>query len=279
MWYYVFLLPVQLWYNRKALGSPERYHAFVRKAAGEAKPPPASTYPEGPDGGWRYEFKRLPRHDELLERYGLDEIAGQGTAFERALRVMKWLTAHTYYSGMSVWSCRLPDDGLKILRYAYDGPFRKSINCRHKAIALADCLMALGIFALPIWLVRDGACHVITHVWLPEESRWVMLDPSLDSYIADEAGRVLHLIEIYERHRKGKALHVAQYNLNGTQDCREVYLNSFLLGCLLEIEVYDGTDSRRNDPRNRLVPEGVEPRDAKTRVITTAELLAGAEKL
>jgi len=78
-----------MWNNRRALRSPESYVEFLRRfaAAPEAayflqNSARASGYPEGPDGGWRYEFKPLPAQEELLKAYGLNEIAGQESAIE-----------------------------------------------------------------------------------------------------------------------------------------------------------------------------------------------------
>jgi len=274
-----------MWNNRRTLRSPEDYVKFLREcaAAPEAayflrNSEQAGPYPEGPDGGWRQEFTCLPVHEKLLKAYKLDEIAGQGATFTRALRLMGWLSAHTWYNGMSIWDARLPDDGLKILRYACDKPFLRCINCRHKAIALADCLRAVGMAAMPVgfcnYTYRPGEENVIptpnhlaVHLWLPEESRWVMLDPSFNSYASDEKGRALNLIEIQKLHRLGGELHVAQYDFNGTQDFREEYLNGFVLGSLLEIVTLGG--------KCRLLPEDVPRRDDdKARAITAAELLA-----
>ena len=269
--------------HRQALRSPEDYAVVLRKNTADpfiatliSRAQQAGAFPQEPDNGWRYDFTRLPMHDKLCEYYSLDKIAGQGSAFERSLRIMDWLCAHTYYSGISVqsWLLGAWASTSLALRLAYGGPFRRSVNCIHKAAILSDCLLAAGVVAMPCFIVHGGFKHRVVHVWLPEESRWVMLDPSFNSYIIDNEGRVLHLIEIQRKHRAGEAMHVAQYHLNGTQDCREIYLDGFILNCLLEIEVYNGTGSKRKGPRNRLVPEGVEPRDAKLRAITTMELLA-----
>jgi len=281
------------------VGTPEKYAAYVRKCAGEPQAAyfernarQAGAYPQGPDGGWRYRFERLPVHDQLLKAYALGEIAGQGDAFTRALRVMDWLTAHTWYRGMSFWSTLFNTSyfsgkgftSLHMLRFAWDAPFSRSINCGHKAYLLADCLLAVGMHAMPVsfnnYTYRPGEekvvpCpnHSVVHLWLPEESRWVMLDPSFNSWIDDGAGRALNLVEIQGRHRSGEEIRVAQYNFNGTQECRAEYLAGFVLGSLLEIALEDG--ARRNGSlRNVLLPEDVPHTDEKRRYITAAELLA-----
>jgi len=286
------------WNNRETRRSPENYAAFVRKCAADSEMPrlrenaqQAGPYPEGPDNGWRYKFGRLPVHDRLLKACKLDEIAGQGDTFTRALRLMGWLCAHTWYSGASFWSARFSNsyfqgkriDSMRILRFAFDKPFSHSINCGHVGYLLADCLLAAGFSAIPVTMknyiyhaggekTKGVPNHTVVHLWLPEERRWVMLDPSLDSYISGSDGRALNLAEIYER-RGGDDLRVARYSLNGTQECREEYLGYFILGSLLEIMVEDGA-CRDGSLRNRLLPGGVPLKGEKVRAITIAELLA-----
>ena len=283
------------WSNRTSIASHEGYAARMSKYA--ATPDAAywprnsahaGAYPEG-DNGWRYKFQRLPVHDQLEKACGLNEIAGQGSAFARALRLMDWFCARTCYCGMEIRACYRfqgkKEDSLRILRYAYDGGFARAINCRHKAYVFSDCLMAVGIYAIPIALgsrtYRPGEeivtmtpSHFVVHAWLPEERRWVMLDPSLNSYATDGAGRALNLVEIQALHRQGAGMRVARYDFNGTQDHREYYFQGFILGSLLEMFVHDGTDRQKSGPRNRLLPTDVPQKDKDTRAITTMELLA-----
>jgi len=282
------------WSNRESIASHGGYAARMSRYA--ATPDAAywvqnsaraGAFSEG-DSGWRYKFERLPVHDQLLEAYGFDEIAGQGSTFERALCLMDWFCAHTCYNGMEIRAASRfqgkKEDSLHILRYAYDGGFRRAINCRHKAYVFADCLTAAGIFAMPIAMgsrtyrpdeepVTMTPCHFVVHAWLPEERRWVMLDPSLNAYITDEAGRALNLVEMQGLHRWGETMRVAQYDFNHTQDCRETYLDNFILAALLELLVRDGTDRGKSGPRNRLLPEDVLQKDKDTRAITTNDLL------
>jgi len=275
------------WGNRKSIASHQGYVAYISKwATGPSADywvrnnARASRYPEG-DHGWRHDFTRLPVHDALLREYALDAVAGQGSTFTRALALMDWFCAHTSYNGMEIRACYRfqgkKEDSLRILRYAYDGGFRRAINCTHKALAFADCLMAAGITALPLamqsytWRPGEEAVtptpnHFVVHVWLPESRRWVMLDPSLNSYVADETSGALHLAEIHERHRRGESLRVARYDFNGTQDHREHYLRGFILGSLLEILTFDAKCS--------LLPDNVPRKDKSIQAITVAELLA-----
>ena len=258
--------------DREVLHSAEKCAASVREEcayfsqAGFAQNAArAGAYPAGLDGGWRYDFTLLPMHHKLLNAYGLQKIAGEGGDFDRVLRLMEWLCAHTWYNGGSIWSAYLfqrRENSAHMLRYAFDKPFARALNCKHRALLLADCLLALGICAMPLWLRNesrqdDGSVstfkHCVVHAWLGDERRWVMLDPSFDSYVTDENGRALHLVEIHERYRKGEHLGVAQYAFNGKQDCEDIYLECFLLASLRSIYMRGGTKDHL-DPRNCLSP-------------------------
>ena len=280
--------------NRRSIASHAGYVAYLGKWTGghaaywAQNNASAGPYPEG-GSGWRYAFERLPVHDALLKEYGLNDIAGQGGTFTRALRLMDWFCAHTCYCGMEIRAAYRfqgkKEDSLRILRYSYDGGFAHAINCRHKAYVFADCLIAAGIWAMPIAMgsftyrpgeedVTPRTSHFVVHAWLPEEARWVMLDPSMNTYVIDEEDRALHLIEIHECRRRGETLRLARYDFNGTQDHREHYLRGFILSSLLELFLRDGTDRQKSGPRNRLLPEGVPQKDKNTRAVTATELLA-----
>jgi transglutaminase-like putative cysteine protease len=99
---------------------------------------------------FEYEFEYLPYYNELIEKLKLNKVAGKGNSFERILNLMQWLTDNTHYCGYSSLSGpRLPEE---ILTYSFCKGFDGAINCANKAALLADLLMAVGIFALPVWI-------------------------------------------------------------------------------------------------------------------------------
>jgi len=286
--------PLALWNNRDMWRSPEAYAGYVRRCGSTPQAAfflrssaEAGAYPQG-DHGWRYKFERLAVHDKLEKAYGLCEIAGQGSVFERALRIMDWLSAHVWYNGMSVITpsfCRGKRLGsLRRLRFSYGKVFWRALNCAHMAYILADCLISAGIQVMPLAITNDsywpgdnpgkGPCHAVVHAWLPEERRWIMLDPSFNAYITDGEGRVLNLAELQAAHGAGEQIHIAQYSFNGTQDCKAEYLSGFVLGALINIHAWDGTADLSSFARNKLLPEGVPLVNANARAITIPELLA-----
>lgn len=139
----------------------------------------------------------MPQLDELREKYGLSAIAGEGSGFDRAIRVMDWLTAHVRHDGSSNLNGKRC--ALTALDYAFDQP-DKGVNCAWLATTLAECLLALGLAARPVYIMPfapyDGDNHVVTHLWLEEKQQWVMLDPTVNAYAMDGQGRLLDVFSL-----------------------------------------------------------------------------------
>ena len=134
-----------------------------------------------------------PRLSELNAKWGLSEIAGEGDTQTRALNLLHWLCAHTIKGNPQSVPEDLQMHAGGLLGWCFDRPGNDP-NCKHLSIILSECLLAVDIKAYALWCfpkVYEGDNHVVVQVWLPEENRWVMLDPSFDLYVMDEAGRVL----------------------------------------------------------------------------------------
>lgn len=131
-----------------------------------------------------------PELTELREKYNLAGIAGDGSAFDRAVRLMDWLTTHVRHDG----SCN-PEGkrgALTALAYAYDRADR-GVNCAWLATTLTECLLSLGIAARTVYIMPfapyDCDNHVVTHVWTG--TQWVMLDPTCNCFVRDTASNLL----------------------------------------------------------------------------------------
>jgi len=138
-----------------------------------------------------------PELADLRNQYGLTVIAGEGDIFTRAVRVMDWLTTHVRHNG----NCN--PEGKRCastaLAFAFDQP-DKGVNCAWLATTLTECLLSLGIPARTVYIMPfapyDGDNHVVTHLWLPQKQQWVMLDPTVNAYAMDEAGRPVDVFSL-----------------------------------------------------------------------------------
>lgn len=195
-------------------------------------------------------FEHTPQYDELLRRYDIPQFSAEKTVFGRSLAIMNWLTENTSYCGMQEKMLR--DDTLDILDFSVGNGFECAINCRYKAIALTDMLIARGIKAYPIALTSGEAdrvsCHFIVHVYLDDEERWVVLDPSFNTYFTDDSGAALNVFKLRELMLSGKKPHAVGYNFNGTKECEDIYITYFIGLGLTNIATWnDNSNDRRNE--------------------------------
>ena len=82
-----------------------------------------------------YDFD-CPEYKALLEKYALDQIAGEGTAFQRSVRLMHWMAPRLTHKGD--YDNHVPFNSLDLLEYSLDKP-EQGINCRNKSIILTEC--------------------------------------------------------------------------------------------------------------------------------------------
>lgn len=187
-------------------------------------------------------------HTQLNEKYNLSDIATADSDSDKAVQILEWLTKHTYYSGMQMKM--LNDDTLKILDYSFDKPFNRAINCRYRAIAFADCLVAVGIKAFPVAMVSSEftGSHFTCLVYISEEDKWCSFDPSFGCWFTDEEGELLDIFEIRELFLENKEPVVKGYSFNGKQENFDVYMNSFLKFCVSNLSTWaDNSIDRRSE--------------------------------
>ena len=188
-------------------------------------------------------------HIQLNEKYNLSEIATADSDFDKTVQLLEWLTEHTYYSGMQMKM--LNDDTFDILDYSFDKSFKHAINCRYRAIAFADCLIAVGIKAFPVAMVSSEftGSHFTCLVCISEEDKWCSFDPSFGCWFTDKEGELLDIFEIRELFLKNKEPVVKGYSFNGKQENFDVYMNSFLKFCISNLSTWadNSTDRRSED--------------------------------
>jgi hypothetical protein len=158
------------------------------------------TFAEGnPDAQIRYDFS-CPEFVTLREKYDLERIAGKGSDFTRAKRLLHHLAPRLHHS--SWYDNHVPCNALDLLEYSFDKP-DQGINCLNKSKILAECCLALGIYARRVSILPyspyDFDNHVVTEIYDRKLKKWIMLDITTDGYFVDEEKHPLSLLEI--RHR------------------------------------------------------------------------------
>lgn len=204
-------------------------------------------------------------HAQLNEKYNLSDIATAECDFDKTVQILEWLTQHTYYSGMQIRL--LKDDTLNILDYSFDKPFTRAINCRYRAIAFADCLVAVGIKAFPVCMVSSGfsTSHFTCLVYMSENDKWCSFDPSFGCWFTDDEGNLLDIFEIRQLFLENKEPIVKGYSFNGEQENFDVYMNCFMKLCISNLSTWaDNSTDRRSEKTfsgrkqfNAVIPEEI----------------------
>ena len=153
-------------------------------------------FAQGEDTVINYDFS-CPEFAVLREKYSLEKIAGKGTDFARAKRLLHHLAPRLTHS--SWYDNHVPCNALDLLDYSYEQP-EHGINCLNKAKILAECCLALGIYARRVsirpYSPYDLDNHVVTEIYDRKMKKWIMLDATTDGYFVDEAKTPLSLVEM-----------------------------------------------------------------------------------
>jgi len=144
----------------------------------------------------QYDFEHED-YGQLIERYEIDRIAGEGSEFERAVRLMDEFAPRLYHE--SWYDNHIEMEALSLLEYSLDNR-SQGINCRNKAQILNEMCLALGIYSRKVWIMPnsgyDTDCHVVNEIWDTTYEKWIMLDITNDQYWVDENGMPLSVLEI-----------------------------------------------------------------------------------
>ncbi|MCZ4223994.1 transglutaminase domain-containing protein [Pedobacter rhodius] len=145
----------------------------------------------------------------LRNKYKLDSVSGFGNSQSRVLNVMHWVHNTLRHNGTE-------ESGIKKLNADEILTSAKKrgigVSCGELATVLNDCYLALGWSSKKIYcfpqdsLKNDPDSHVINAVYLPNEEKWIMVDPTNDAYVMDETGALLSIEEVRERIVNGKPL-------------------------------------------------------------------------
>ena len=142
-----------------------------------------------------------PNLYEIRTKYGLDDIIGKGETFSQVSNLLFWLSKNLYHNG-NFDNFKEDLNAIKLLEYSYKKGKEYGINCRALSIILTECLLSLGFMARTIYLLPfspyDFDNHVVTHVYIKELKKWVMLDPTFGCYVMNKERIPLNIFEIRE---------------------------------------------------------------------------------
>lgn len=188
------------------------------------------TFVDGEEHQFSYDFNH-ESYAVLKETYGIEDTAGDGSEFQKALRLMDAYAGRLNHK--SNYDNHIEMSAPQLLEYSLDKK-ENGINCRAKAQILNEMCLSLGICARKVWIMPlspyDQDCHVVNEVWDSELEKWVMLDITNNQYWVDENGVPLSVLEI--RQKGGENAFCTPVcpgdALNNLQGLKEKYIGNFV---------------------------------------------------
>ena len=180
-----------------------------------------------------YEFD-CPEFEELRNTYDLVKIAGKGSDFVRAKRLLHYLAPRLTHS--SWYDNHIECNALRLLEYSLNNP-KQGINCLNKSKILVECCMALGIFARRVRIMPfspyDFDNHVVAEIYDKTLQKWIMLDPTTDGYFIDDTKTPLSLLEMRRKFANAEFITFVNTteSLRDIQKLRTKHINTNMYIC------------------------------------------------
>ncbi|MGB5846877.1 MAG: transglutaminase domain-containing protein [Ignavibacteriaceae bacterium] len=221
---------------------------------------------------WEY----LP---QLKEKYKLDSIAGPGDDVSKIIKLMKWVHITIRHNGNSGEPVDRHADALIELSQKE----KSGLNCWMLSTVLNEIYLAMGFKSRIVSCYPKGdpsithEWHVIVEVFSTSLNKWLWMDPSFETYIKDDKGNLLGIVEVRERLINGLSVFAApEINWNGRpyEGGSDRYLYDYMIKNLFRISIpLYSIPAYEMSPRKiriyvELLPEGYNPRNVKFHEIT-----------
>lgn len=211
----------------------------------------------------------------LEDKYHIFEIAGTGSTLSKAMNLLDWLSSSTYYYGQ--YDNHITNNALDLLEYSYGKGSENGINCRALSTILTECYLAIGLKARSIYLMPfspyDSDNHVVCEVFIPENNKWIMVDPTYNGYIMNKNDDIYSALGL--RHALADRTEIklcGKFNYNGDynidfNDIKTYYAKDmFYFRCR---ENHDYNSEQLND--NRVIIFAPKGYDVKKSMITNID--------
>jgi Transglutaminase-like superfamily len=185
-----------------------------------------------------YQEQSNPNLIALRKGFNLDSIAGFGNDVSKILNLLHWIHNLIPHDG----NHENPTVKNAMSMIAQCKKEERGLNCRGLATVLNECYLSMGyksrfITCMPKDSLFDD-CHVINAVYLPNNRKWIWIDPTNNAYVMNENGALLSIEEVGERIINGKPLIVnpdANWN-NKSTVTKEEYLYNYMAKNLYRLQ-------------------------------------------
>lgn len=185
-----------------------------------------------------YQDQSNPNLVALRKGFNLDSIAGYGNDVSKILNLLHWIHNLIPHDG----NHENPTIKNAMSMIAQCKKEERGLNCRGLSTVLNECYLSMGfksrfITCMPKDSVFDE-CHVINSVYLPNDKKWIWIDPTNNAYVMNENGELLSIEEVRERIINDKPIILnpdANWN-NKSSTTKQDYLYNYMAKNLYRLQ-------------------------------------------
>lgn len=160
-----------------------------------------------------YDFN-CKEYKEIKEKYDFEKIAGKGSEFIRAKRLLANLSSRLTH--FSMYDNHISQNALDLLAYSLDNP-KQGINCLNKSKIFVEVCLALGIKARRVVIMPyspyDSDNHVVAEIYDTKMKKWIMMDPTSGGFFVSKDNLPLSIVEMREHFANNKFItHITPSN-------------------------------------------------------------------
>jgi len=185
-----------------------------------------------------YQDQSNPNLVALRKGFNLDSIAGYGNDVSKIINLLHWIHNLIPHDG----NHENPTIKNAMSMIAQCKKEERGLNCRGLSTVLNECYLSMGfksrfITCMPKDSVFDD-CHVINSVYLPNDKKWIWIDPTNNAYVMNEKGELLSIEEVRERIINDKPIILnpdANWN-NKSSTTKQGYLYNYMAKNLYRLQ-------------------------------------------
>ena len=219
------------------------------------------------------------RAKEIRDYFQLDTLyAADADTWTKALAIGRFVASNVPHDNQK----KYPEHVNAIGLWEYTKNVAPAFNCRLHSILTFELMLAAGLDARYVTCLPedkdDNDCHVVNEVWLPELSKWAMIDTDMDGhYFSGKDGVPLSLKEIRDHYISGEEMILyPQFRIDGKKKRDHLaYMakNTYWFSCWANLSYYQEDDKLKDGEKGlyiNLVPSGFVPfRVDEGEIVTT----------
>lgn len=233
------------------------YYSLLKKSGGYESSGQNLNYEFKIDSGRAAEIRNYFSDNTELN---LNELnAGPKSTIEKTFEIANFVSKNIPHANQKTPVEKI--DPISLWEYHLN--IEEAFNCKFHSMFTNELLLSVGIVSRYVWCMpkseKDNDCHVVNNVWIPELSKWIMIDTDQKAYVCDQNENPLSIQEIREKLISKDCLNVHSFGqMKQSAGDYLNYLSKDFYWFTVVQKVRFAMDKNNSDPNNyiNLLPTG-----------------------